>query len=225
MFISLVANRPSTERVTHILLHCIRHGESTYNAQGRIQGQSDVPLSELGLRQGAAVAQVLAKLPIEAIYASPLRRALQTAEPLAQTTGLTIQTDPRLMEVHAGVFQDQLRDELTKLFPDEYAQWLSGDPDFAIPGGETRRRLMQRGREAFDEIRQCGHQQVAVVTHGGLLAAALKSLLEIPARRNPFVLQNGSITQLNLTNGQVKLLSFSQIDHLRHIGLAGGGDL
>ncbi|KKK94352.1 hypothetical protein LCGC14_2683730, partial [marine sediment metagenome] len=66
-----------------MLLYCIRHGESTYNAEGRIQGQSDVPLSELGRRQGEAVAAALRAEPVEAIYSSPLRRAMQTAEPLA----------------------------------------------------------------------------------------------------------------------------------------------
>ena len=88
-----------------MLLYCIRHGESSYNAEGRIQGQSDVPLSELGRRQSEAVAAALAEVPIEAVYASPLRRAMQTARPVAERLNLEIQTDPRLMEVHAGEFQ------------------------------------------------------------------------------------------------------------------------
>ncbi len=208
-----------------MLLYCIRHGESSYNAEGRIQGQSDVPLSELGRRQGEAVAAVLAGEPIEAIYASPLRRAMQTARPVADALELEIHTDRRLMEVHAGVFQDKLRSELDELYPEELACWRSGDPDFVIPGGESRRDLMRRGRAVFDEIRRSGREQVAVVTHGGLLAAAMKALLEIPARRHPFVLHNGSISQLDLTDGQVKLISVNRIDHLRDVGFAGRGDL
>lgn len=208
-----------------MLLYCIRHGESCYNAEGRIQGQSDVPLSELGRRQGEAVAAALAGEPIEAIYASPLRRAMQTARPVADALKLEIHTDPRLMEVHAGVFQDKLRSELDELYPEELACWRSGDPDFAIPGGESRRDLMRRGHAVFDEIRRSGREQVAVVTHGGLLAAAMKALLEIPARRHPFVLHNGSISQLELTDGQVKLISVNRIDHLRDVGFAGRGDL
>ena len=208
-----------------MLFYCVRHGESSYNAEGRIQGQSDVPLSDLGRLQGEAVAAELAKSPIEAVFSSPLRRALQTAEPLAEALNLPIQTDLRLMEIHAGIFQDQLRSDLPKLHPREWACWQSGDPDFAIPGGETRRRLMQRGREAFESIRESGHQQVAVITHGGLLAAALKSLLEIPAERHPFVLQNGSITRLAWTQVEPKLFSFGQINHLNGIGVSGSGDL
>lgn len=182
-------------------------------------------LSELGIRQGEAVAAALAELPIEAIYASPLRRAMQTAQPLAEALKLEIRTDPRLMEVHAGVFQDQLRSDIERLYPDEMARWRSGDPDFPLPGGETRRNLMRRGREVFEEICRADHHRVAVVAHGGLLVAALKALLEIPAQRHPFLLHNGSISQLEITDGQVKLLSLNQIDHLRNVGFAGRGDL
>ena len=208
-----------------MLLYCIRHGESCYNAEGRIQGQSDVPLSELGLRQSEAVAAALAEEAIEAVHASPLQRAMQTAEPVAQKLGLQIQTDPKLMEVHAGTFQDKLRVDLEEQYPEEMARWRSGDPDFPLPGGETRRQLMQRGYEAFEQIHRAGHEQAVVVTHGGLLAAALKALLDIPAQRHPFVLHNGSITQLDLSDGQVKLLSANRIDHLQDVGFGGRGDL
>ncbi len=208
-----------------MILYCIRHGESSYNAQGRIQGQSDVPLSETGRRQGQALAAALADLPIEAIYASPLRRAMQTAQPIADPLKLEVLTDPRLMEVHAGVFQDQLRTDLETLYPEEIARWRSGDPDFVIPGGESRRDLMRRGLAAFEAIGRGGHAQAVVVTHGGLLAAALKALLEIPAQRHPFVLHNGSISQIELTDGQVRLLSVNQVDHLRDVGFGGKGDL
>jgi broad specificity phosphatase PhoE len=208
-----------------MLLYCIRHGESSYNAEGRIQGQSDVPLSELGRRQSEAVAKALDNLPIDAVYSSPLRRAMQTAEPVAAVLKLAIQTDPRLMEVHAGEFQDKLRIHLEAQYPAEMARWHGGDPDFPLPGGETRRHLMQRGHEVFQQIARGGHQQVVVVSHGGLLTAALKALLEIPAGRHPFVLHNGSISQLELRDGDVKLLALNQIDHLCDAGFGGRGDL
>ncbi|NQU21597.1 MAG: histidine phosphatase family protein [Candidatus Nealsonbacteria bacterium] len=208
-----------------MLIHCVRHGESSYNAEGRIQGQSDPALSELGRRQGEAVAEALAQLPIDAVYSSPLRRAMQTARPLADALQLEVRTDDRLMEVHAGDFQDQLRTDLEALRPEEMARWRSGDPDFALPGGETRRHLMQRGLEVFQQIADNAHKQVVVVTHGGLLAAALKALLGVPARRHPFLLYNGSISRLRSTVGEVKLLSLNQVDHLNRVGFGGRGDL
>ncbi len=208
-----------------MLIHCIRHGESTYNAEGRIQGQSDPPLSELGRRQGEAVVDVLTRLPVDAIYSSPLQRALQTAQPLADAIQLDLRIDRRLMEVHVGVFQDQLRSDLEKLHPEKMARWRSGDPDFAFPGGETRRQLMQRGLEVFREIADNAHKQVVVVAHGGLLVAAIKALLGVPAERHPFVLHNCSISRLQCTEDEVKLLSMNQVDHLKPVGFGGRGDL
>ena len=129
------------------------------------------------------------------------------------------------MEINVGQFQDKLRSDLERLHPEEWARWNGGDPDYAFPGGETRRQLMDRGREVFQSILRTGHQQVVVVTHGGLLSAAIKSLLKIPAELHPFALQNGSICRLELGDGQAKLLSLNRVDHLLNVGLAGGGDL
>ncbi len=208
-----------------MLLYLVRHGESAHNAEGRIQGHSDVPLSELGRRQSAAVADAMADVPADALFVSPLRRALETAQPLAERTGLSISTDPRLMEIDAGVFQNRLRTELPELYPEEYARWLSGDPDFAIPGGESRRALMARGDEALHTIRQTGCLHAVVVSHGGLLSAAIKVLLGIPAHRHPFRLENGSISRIEWTDGRVKVLSLNETHHLKEVGLAGSGDL
>ncbi|MDZ7616510.1 MAG: histidine phosphatase family protein [Patescibacteria group bacterium] len=208
-----------------MLLYFIRHGESAHNAEGRIQGHSDVPLSELGRRQSAAVAAALADMPIDALYASPLRRALETAQPIADRIGLPIVTDPRLKEINAGVFQNRRRSELPELHPEEYQCWLSGDPDFTIPQGESRRALMARGNDALHAIRDAGPAHAVVVSHGGLISAVLKVLLDIPAHRHPFRLENGSISRIDWTDGRVKLLSLNETHHLLEVGLAGCGDL
>ena len=99
-----------------MLLFLIRHGESAYNAESRIQGQSDIPLSELGHRQSEAAAEALAGASVDALYSSPLRRALETAQPIAARSNVPIATDPRLMEIDAGVFQGRIRTELPELY-------------------------------------------------------------------------------------------------------------
>jgi probable phosphoglycerate mutase len=209
-----------------LILYLIRHGETTYNAEGRIQGQSDAPLSELGRRQSQAVAEALAALPIEAVYSSPLSRALETARQIAAKHGLAVQTDPRLMELNAGVFEGRLRSELADLYPTELAQWLGGDEDFVIPGGESRRQLTVRGCEALRAIAAAGHHEVVVVTHGGLLSVTLRSLLKMSQPLPPFSLQNGSITRVTVDErSQFALVSLNAIEHLREAGLSGGGDL
>lgn len=200
-----------------MILYCVRHGESCYNAEGRLQGQSHTPLSPLGLRQAQAVAEALRELPIEAVYASPLPRAMQTAEPLAQALSLSVIPDPRLMEINVGIFQELLHSEIDALHPQEAAAWRASDPDYRIPGGESRRDLMERGRAAFEAIRAAGHEHAVVVSHGGLIASALKSLLQIPPQFNPFPLYNGSVSQV-VWRHEAKLLSLNQVEHLRTAG-------
>jgi probable phosphoglycerate mutase len=204
-----------------MLLYLVRHGQSTYNAEGRIQGQSDCALSEHGRRQGAAAAKQLANLPIEAIYASPLQRASETAQFLADLLSLDIRFDPRLKEVHAGRFQDQIRKEIMQRFPDAIPRWRSGDPDFAFPDGESRRELIERGHSALREVIAAGHEHAAVVSHGGLLLSAIKALLEIPSDAPPFGMRNASITRLAVdAEGRVEMLDFDNIEHLAGLEVA-----
>ncbi len=202
-----------------MIFYLIRHGESLYNAEGRIQGQSDVALSPFGLRQAQAIADAFDDAPLDAVFASPLQRAMQTAEPIAAKFGLAIRPDDRLMEIHAGIFQGLLWAEIEARFPDAARPWREQHPDFVIPGGESRRSLMVRGRAALESIREMPLGRVAVVSHGGILAAGLKSILQIPAELNPFSLYNASISKLAWTD-RVKLLTLNQLDHLRLAGLA-----
>ncbi len=208
-----------------MLMYCIRHGESTYNAQGRVQGHLNIPLSELGRRQAAAVAEVCQGFDAEAIFCSPLRRARETAEPIAAALALPIREEPALIEIKVGIFQGHSRDELDQVCPEEYARWRSGDPDYAVPGGESRRVLMHRGRAVLESIAQGDFGRVIVVSHGAILAAAFKSLLEIPAQRHPFMLENASISRLEIDGAVVRLHTLNEVGHLKGVGLAGGGDL
>ena len=203
-----------------MIVYCVRHGESTYNVEGRLQGQSDAPhLSPLGQKHAQALTATLRQYEIDAIYSSPLTRAMETARPLAEALKLPIQTDDRLKEIDIGIFQGSLAAELADRFPQEAARWRSQDPDFRIPDGESRRDLMRRAQAAFDDILAAPHRQVVVVAHGGVLAAAFKSLIGVPAERNPFMLYNGSMSMLESTT-QIKLMTLNQIEHLSAAGCA-----
>jgi probable phosphoglycerate mutase len=201
-----------------MLIYLVRHGESTYNVEGRLQGQSDAPeLSPLGWQHAEAVAATLGAHSIEAVYSSPLRRAIQTARRVGEVAKLPVVADDRLKEINIGIFEGSLAAEIADHFPRETASWRSQDPDFRIPGGESRRELMQRAESALRAVREAAFGRVAVIAHGGVLAAAIKALLGVPAERNPFMLYNGSISQLDWSN-QVKLLTLNQTDHLRLAG-------
>jgi broad specificity phosphatase PhoE len=187
-----------------------------------------VPLSDLGRRQGEALAEALADAGLEVIFSSPLRRAYETAELIARRTGVPIRTDPRLKEINAGIFQDRLRSELVAQFPEEYRRWTSGDPDFVIPGGESHRQLAERGVAAFRDIIASGYQRVAVVAHARLLVVTLKSLLDsLDACKIPAALQNVSITTVEVepSTARMRLITADDVRHLEGVGLSGSGDL
>jgi len=202
-----------------MLLYLVRHGQSLFNAERRIQGQVDVRLSPFGIRQSAALAAAFRSLPIEAIYSSPLARAIETAEPIADALRLAIHTDDRLKEINAGVFQGVLWSEIEQHSADLAVRWKQQDPDFVIPGGESRRQLAERGRAAFDAIKAAGNRQAIVVAYGGVLAGALKSLLRVPMESSPFSFYNASISKV-AWNDRIKLVTFNQLDHLAAAGLA-----
>jgi broad specificity phosphatase PhoE len=134
-----------------------------------------------------------------------------------------VKEDDRLMEIHAGVFQGLDWADIQVRYPREAVAWRTQDPDFRIPGGESRRDLMRRMAAVLSEIRETGQRQVVVVAHGGSLNAGFKVLLEIPAQRNPFTLGNGSISTL-VWDQDVKLLTLNATDHLHGL-IGGGGDL
>jgi broad specificity phosphatase PhoE len=208
-------------------LYLIRHGESRHNAVGRIQGHSDVSLSDLGRRQASAVAESLAGKAIDVLHASPLRRARETAEALAERLRLPIRFDDRLKEVNVGIFQDCLRSELESLHPEEFARWKSEDFDYVIPRGESRRQMLERGREVLGAIVEAGGQSAAIVSHGRILMTIIKDLLGIPLEKPPFSLQNGSITTLtfDVKEKTFALVALDDVEHLRDVGLSGSGDL
>ncbi|MFM8436396.1 MAG: histidine phosphatase family protein, partial [Planctomycetia bacterium] len=159
----------------------VRHGESVYNVEERVQGQADVSLSDLGRRQAAALATWAHAIPadeaIDEIWSSPLVRARETAEAMAAALGLPLLIEDRLAELHAGVFQGHLWADLEAAFPAEVAQWRSGDVHFAIPAGESRADLAARGRAALEALAERPVRRMIVVAHGGVLTAALGSLL------------------------------------------------
>ena len=108
---------------TNIIL--VRHGETEWNHLRRIQGQIDIPLNDVGLRQAQAVGRRLAQLPIEAVYTSDLRRASDTAAPIAAARGVAAQPDQRLRERHYGGFQGSYYDELQRADPEQHQRMLS----------------------------------------------------------------------------------------------------
>ena len=204
----------------------IRHGESLSNREGRVQGQANIKLSDTGRQQAAAVAAWCKSQSFQnqscELWSSPLCRAQETAEVIGTAIGLPVQLEDKLVELNAGVFQGHLWDDLADRFPEDVARWRSGDVDFQIPGGESRRQLAERGRHALEFLSVRPVHSMIIVAHGGVLTAALgllvgreHSLLAEVAER-PFTrlpaLGNCSVSQLKWPGPE--LLSFNETDHL-----------
>lgn len=166
--------------VRRVLL--LRHGRTGFNAEGRFQGQTDVPLDETGLGQAKRVADTLAaELEGESvrIVSSDLLRCATTAQPLAERLGVEVTYDPRLREIHAGEWQGRLRAEIAAQWPEQFATWNSGDPEVRIGGGESRYEAGARAAEAIREITSATVEDTLIcVSHGGCLRSGVAILLD-----------------------------------------------
>lgn len=165
---------PATARPTASRLIFIRHGESTWNRDRRIQGQLDPPLSELGQEQARAVARRLASRPVDALYTSDLLRASQTAEQIALSTGLAAAPMQELREIFLGEWEGLQSDDIAKRFPAEWAAWIREPSWDIVPGGEGAEVFEQRVDSALEQLFERHPQGDAiVVTHGGVIQVAL----------------------------------------------------
>lgn len=148
----------------------IRHGETAWNREARIQGQLDIPLNATGQAQAQRLALALVGEGIDVLYASDLSRARQTAAALAAQTGLELRLDAELRERSFGVFEGHSWPEIAARWPAQSEAWRRRDADFGAPGGEVLQDFYSRSVAAFERIaRAHPGQTVAVVTHGGVL--------------------------------------------------------
>ena len=166
--------------VTHLYL--VRHGETEFNRLGIVQGRGvDTPLNAVGQAQASSLAQRFREERIDAIFSSPLRRALQTAQCVAQSAGIEhISTDPDLEEMSWGIFEGQSQSETqSTAFEEMKRRWHHGEHDYRVERGESLREVQTRGVNAVERIVDAHEgQNVLVVAHGRFLRILLASLLD-----------------------------------------------
>jgi broad specificity phosphatase PhoE len=147
-----------------------RHGESDWNRSKQWQGFADRPLTDLGREQAVELAQRLEDTDLDAVYSSDLQRARDTAEIVARTKGLTVQTTPDLREVDVGSWSGLTRAEAEEQYPEQYARWLQGGEGWE--DGETYEELGERVVRAITRIAEAhAGERVLVVAHGGTIRA------------------------------------------------------
>jgi broad specificity phosphatase PhoE len=146
-----------------------RHGRTPWNATGRYQGQADVPLDELGVRQAAAAAEMIKELKPTKIISSDLTRAATTADALAEITGLTVNHDQRLREIHVGSWEGLTVEQAREVDPETVAAVAAGNDVRRSPTGELTSEVAARVAEAFrDIIDDADDGATVVVTMHGL---------------------------------------------------------
>ena len=150
-----------------LTLHLVRHGETAWNAEGRMQGSVDVPLNATGRKQAQAAATLLADRPIGAVIASDLSRARETAAAIAERHGLEVVTDPALQERDFGVVEGRLYDDGAAEYGDRWQVLLRGD-EGAFEGGESTRQHYDRVAAFMDQLMAAPPaREIALVSHGG----------------------------------------------------------
>lgn len=152
-----------------------RHGETAYNAERRFQGQGSVPLSERGREQARELAEEAAARAFASLWCSPLARARETADIVADRIGLDPVEDPRLMETDAGDWTGRLFADVEAAAPEAFAGFMAGDPGFAFPGGESFAAQQRRVGEALSDIRAAGPLPALVICHRQVIRLALEA--------------------------------------------------
>lgn len=203
---------------TQIVL--IRHGETAWNAERRLQGHIDIALNQEGLRQAALLARALGREHFDAIVSSDLQRAAQTADALARVSGMPVRRDPQLRERCYGAFEGLLYTEIAQRFPAEFAAWQARDIDARMPAGarvaEPFRQFYARSIAAI-QAWGAAHpgQKLALVAHGGVLECAYRAALGKPLDSpRDFEIKNASVNRLLYAGGKLSLRDWGDVRHL-----------
>lgn len=209
--------------MTEILL--IRHGETDWNVEKRLQGHIDIGLNDKGRWQAEALGNALAEEKLDAVYASDLQRALITAQAIAALQGLTVQKEARLRERCYGALEGMSYQEISQVYPDTYIAWRSREIHARYPAGanpaETLLEFSNRVVQAVTELaRKHACQKIAVVTHGGVLdcvhrVAAGKNL----SAKRDFDIFNAGINRLTWENEVLRIARWGDVAHLAETAL------
>jgi len=204
---------------TRIVL--IRHGETAWNAERRLQGHLDIDLNEEGRRQARAMAAALAGEHFDVLVSSDLARAAETAKALGNATGQPLYIDGRLRERCYGGFEGLLYADIAARFPAEFAAWQGRDVDAQLPPGQNRGESF---REFYDRVTGAvlgwgadnPGKSLAIVAHGGVLECIYRSALNLSLETpRDFKVLNASINRFVVRDGKLELVSWGDVAHLQ----------
>ncbi|HUN67566.1 MAG TPA: histidine phosphatase family protein [Burkholderiales bacterium] len=194
----------------------VRHGETAWNAEHRVQGQLDVPLNAIGQAQALAASKVLAQEKFDAIYSSDLSRARQTAQPTASAISMEMRLERNLRERHYGIFERLTYAEVKTRYPEDYARFEARDPDYAFRTGESLRDFSARSIAAISRIaEQNRDQSILVFTHGGVLDKLYRFITGLPlSAPRDFGIPNAGLNRIEVTAAGWQIRTWADVAHL-----------
>ena len=176
----------------------IRHGETLWNTQLRMQGSLDSDLTPKGESQIKALGEWMKHIPFDYLYSSDTARARKTAESISKYSGHPLNFDLRLREKNLGIFEGLTSEEAKERYPESFKLFKTAGANYAIDKGESTQQLLDRALDVIEEIRNLHPHKVSVlVTHGGVVRVLMKHVLEIPLDTSTqFLISNTAIFRL-----------------------------
>lgn len=194
----------------------IRHGETTWNVERKFQGKTDIPLSEAGKAQAAALATRMRKIDVDCIYSSPLQRAAETAMLFAKEKGLEVTTCEALREVDFGRWEGLTLPQIKQAYPEEYAQCRKDPVTHGFRHGLSYQEVQRQIRGFIHEyVTENPAENIAVVSHNVILKMLILTLLDLPEHMvHSFYLDNCSISAVAFTQERKLLIKLNDNAHI-----------
>jgi len=215
-----VEKRGALDNGTHMVTVILaRHGETDWNRREIFRGRADVELNERGREQAKALAAAVKDIQIDAVYSSPLRRAAETAEAIAEPHGIPVKIEQGFTDFDYGVWQGLPHDEVRRRYPEMYKDWVERPHTVRVEGGESLRMVRRRSVEALADVaEQHEGRTVVIVAHRVVNKVMLCAVLGLGNSNFWRIRQDTcALNVFEWSEGQYTMRSLNDTCHLRNV--------
>ena len=200
-------------------LYFMRHGETVWNTERRYQGMTDIELSQEGLRQAECAAKRFKNIKIDKIYASPLKRAMKTAEKIAAEKGLEIISEDDFREIHFGEWEGKTVPELTEKYGESYTNFIREPHKYGFPGEGSVENVINRIKPGIDRLIAEEKGNVLIVSHGGIIRLMIMYIMGLDSSWfTKMWINNTGVSIVEIKNDRKLLLTLNDSAHLAETG-------
>lgn len=206
-------------------LYLVRHGETVWNTERRYQGMTDIELSQDGYKQAACLAERFKSIEIDKIYSSPLKRAMETAKPIADEKGLEIIPEDSFREIYFGEWEGKTVQELTQTYGETYLRFIREPHNYGFPGEENVDNVIKRLKVGIDKIMENDDGNVLVVSHGGIIRLIIMYIMGLDnSWFTKMWINNTAISIIEIKKDRRLMLTVNDSAHLANIGNIGSNE-